>query len=428
MDRASMSLLDSDFVLFDVIRNVSDQADIIGVFRARAQTTLFREFSRLQSTRRINELKQARIILVASDVGQASSARTSALSVSKFEDQPNVKKSLYKGRLRISNNFMFRPVQAGFEIWSPVSRSYHVLSLDMALVLVYFPSGKTVEEFLAERNVRGSTSARLGAVKWLQNMGLLVRFSKKPSQAVRQAAPADHAKKTSQATVVSPALPDRKGRVPIYFVPHMANHFPLALGMMYSFIAEYKNGMLLDRFVPVPIRYSKKPEDIFVGLYGKYGPGVWLFSNYMWSIAANLKISAAVKEHDRRNITIHGGPSTPSYEAACSTFLSKHKSVDVAVHGEGEITIVNLLDSIGSANMGFDLLQGVNGITFRAGGTGANGAAPGTFRTNTSQSPDQGVGCTPLSLSQRCVQLLYGSNRCGDCRNEPWLPVWLHVL
>ena len=379
MDRASISLLDSDFVLFDVILKVNDQADIIGVFRARAQTTLFREFSRPESTRRINELKQAQIILLAPDAGKASSASTHAPGVSKFEDQPDVNKSLHKRRLRISNNFMFRPVQTGFEIWSPVSRSFHVLSLDMALVLVYFSSGKTVGEFLKERNVRGSTLARLGAAKWLQDMGLLVRVSKKPSRVVGQAAPADNATITSQATVPSPALPDRKGRVPIYFVPHMANHFPLALGMMYSFIAEYGNGMLQDRFMPVPIMYSNKPEDIFVELYGKYGPGVWLFSSYMWSIAANLKISAAVKEHDRRNITIHGGPSTPSYEAACSAFLSKHESVDIAVHGEGEITIVNLLDSLSSANMEFDRLHEVNGITFRAGSTGANGAAPGTL-------------------------------------------------
>ena len=96
----------------------------------------------------------------------------------------------------------------------------------------------------------------------------------------------------------------------------MPNHFPLALGMMYSFIEEYNDGALLERFCPVPIVYSSSPRDILVEQYARYGPGVWLFSNYMWSVASNLDISAAVKQHNRHNITIHGGPSTPSYEAA----------------------------------------------------------------------------------------------------------------
>ena len=82
------------------------------------------------------------------------------------------------------------------------------------------------------------------------------------------------------------------------------------------------------------------------GPYKAYGEGVWLFSNYMWSIDINLKISSLVKNANPQNITIHGGPSTPSYAAACRQFLDDNNHVDIAVHGEGESAIVEILQTL----------------------------------------------------------------------------------
>ena len=287
--------------------------------------------------------------------------------------------SLSETLLRVSHNFMLRPVRTGFEIWSSVSRSHHVLSLEVALILTFFSSGKSADQLVTQGRGYADKSVALHAIRWLRGIGLLVAVPEDSRQRSREDASVAH-RSSAPANIASKSETiDLNGRIPIYFVPHMPNHFPLALGMMYSFIAEYKDGALLEGFCPVPIVYSSSPKDILIEQYARYGPGVWLFSNYMWSVTANLEVSAAVKQHNPHNITIHGGPSTPSYEAACNTFMSRHDSVDIAVHGEGEITIVELLDSLGSANMAFGRLHDVKGITFRRTSRSADGGRSERF-------------------------------------------------
>ncbi|KAA3650965.1 MAG: radical SAM protein [Proteobacteria bacterium] len=157
-------------------------------------------------------------------------------------------------------------------------------------------------------------------------------------------------------------------RIPIYFVPHMKNHYPLALGVLYSAIKHYENGLLLKKFQLIPINYLD-PKAFLSGPYKKFGPGVWLFSNYMWSIDINMQISEAVKTHNPANITIHGGPSTPDYPQADKDFMNSHRSVDISVHGEGEICINHILNNISKDYTGkliYDRqLATVEGITFR---------------------------------------------------------------
>ena len=162
-------------------------------------------------------------------------------------------------------------------------------------------------------------------------------------------------------------VPD--GRIPVYFVPHMENHFPLALGVLFSALKSYNDGALLDRFQLIPIHFLH-PNQLLSGPYKKFGAGVWLFSNYMWSVDLNLQICDAVKKHDSRNITVHGGPSTPDYKVACQEFMDKHRSIDIAVHGEGEVAICEIVSAIVSndtTDFAFDefLLSAVSGISFR---------------------------------------------------------------
>lgn len=379
MDKPSVPLTESDFVLLDVMSNTTDRPEIVRRFRAMTQSLLSQRITRLQAIGRLKELRRAEIVLRAISSDPVASDAPSATSLERLASQKPASTSLRKTQLRVSHNFMLRPVRTGFEIWSPVSRSYHVLSLELALILAFFASGKKVDELMAAGKGYASGSNALHMTHWLHEIGLLVPI---PTNSRRPIPESRHVTgKTAKPThVVAPNEPtDMDGRVPIYFVPHMPNHFPLALGMMYSFISEHNGGALLERFRPVPIVYSSAPKDILAEQYARYGQGVWLFSNYMWSVASNLEVSAAVKQHNRGNITIHGGPSTPSYDAACNAFMTRHDSIDIAVHGEGESTIVDLLGSLGSSNMRLDRLHDVNGITFRTASNGADGRASDTF-------------------------------------------------
>ncbi len=270
--------------------------------------------------------------------------------------------------LRLPSNFLLRPVAGGFEAWSATRGEAQVLDPGLVVLLAAFGPGRRVAEVVAGAAGVGDEARRRRGVGWLFQQGLLVRGG--AAAAARPAAErngqAPEAATESGSTWEDMA-PD--GRIPVYFVPHMENHYPLALGMIYSALESHDGGALLDRFQLVPITFLP-PKDFIEGPYRKFGPGVWLFSNYMWSVTQNLKVSAAIKQHDRRNLTVHGGPSTPAYQGACEAFMARHGSVDVAVHGEGELTAVELFGQLyrnDAGGVGFDpdQLSRVAGLTFR---------------------------------------------------------------
>jgi hypothetical protein len=77
----------------------------------------------------------------------------------------------------------------------------------------------------------------------------------------------------------------------------------------------------------------------------------------MWSLDTNLEVSAEVKRLDARNLTVHGGPSVPGYEQACRDFFARHASVDITLHGEGEVAAIELFERLrreDDGRIGFD--------------------------------------------------------------------------
>lgn len=157
-------------------------------------------------------------------------------------------------------------------------------------------------------------------------------------------------------------------KCPVYFVAHMENHYPLALGMLYAAIERFQNGLLLKYFELVSITYLE-PNELLNGPYKKLGCGVWLFSNYMWSEELNLTLSNIIKKNNKDNIMIHGGPSTPDYPESSKQFMLENRSIDISVHGEGENTVVEILLALlkefkGESNRD-ECLNSVEGITFR---------------------------------------------------------------
>ncbi|MDJ0656804.1 MAG: radical SAM protein [Xanthomonadales bacterium] len=269
-------------------------------------------------------------------------------------------------RLRLGANLALLPVDGGFQVWSPVGRRFYLLGLDLLMLLMSFTAEKSVADVVRQKAGLATAGALGSAVAWLWQEGLLrppARQLDAPAE-VRQSLFSANA--TDSWETIQP-----DGRIPIYLTPHMENHFPLALGMIASAIRAHDSGALLERYQLLPITYQK-PADLLSGPYRKFGPGVWMFSNYMWSLEVNLQISAAVKQQDPRNLTIHGGPSTPGYAQACAEFMAQNPSVDIAVHGEGEMTAVEILEQLSRSDQGRVIadpatMGEVRGITLRAG-------------------------------------------------------------
>lgn len=81
------------------------------------------------------------------------------------------------------------------------------------------------------------------------------------------------------------------------------------------------------------------------------------FSLYVWNVNLSLAIAAEVKARHPEVIVVVGGPQVPD---DATEFMSTNRQVDIACHGEGEITFTELLDELPEGR-----LDQVRSITFR---------------------------------------------------------------
>lgn len=132
-----------------------------------------------------------------------------------------------------------------------------------------------------------------------------------------------------------------EGPIPLYGVYPAPQWAPLALGMMIAYAQQE-----LD-----PARFDLNPywaenEAQLATLIAQHGPGICLFSSYMWTSEHNHAISAWVRTHAPDSLLIHGGPDVPAYPEAATAYLQQHPSIDFGVYGEGEQTLVALLNTL----------------------------------------------------------------------------------
>ena len=140
---------------------------------------------------------------------------------------------------------------------------------------------------------------------------------------------------------------------------------PLPLGMILAFSQTYKEGLLQQHY-DFSAGFITDQDDL-VSRLQKQGPGVFLFSDYLWTTASNLELSRLVKKLSPDSITIHGGPSLPKYQQASDDFFQAHPHINIGVRGEGEVATAEILEQLAlhhfrpySENMNL-----VDGLTFR---------------------------------------------------------------
>lgn len=86
------------------------------------------------------------------------------------------------------------------------------------------------------------------------------------------------------------------------------------------------------------------------------------FSVYVWNFEISLEIAKRLKARDPSAVIVFGGPHVPDDSR---DFMISNPFVDLAVHGEGEQTFTEILDTLDSRNW-----AGIEGVTHR-GGDGA---------------------------------------------------------
>lgn len=169
------------------------------------------------------------------------------------------------------------------------------------------------------------------------------------------------------------------GRVPVYFagcidlaMDMSYGYLNLALGMLMAHARAYKGGRLNDRYYLVP-HFLLSPSAV-VAAAKAYGPGVALFSNYIWAHKGNLQAAEKLKALDRRFVAVFGGPQAPTYPEAADQMLREHACVDIIARGEGEETAADLLDTLQwtpEREPDASGLDGVPGLIYRIPGGNA---------------------------------------------------------
>ncbi len=80
-----------------------------------------------------------------------------------------------------------------------------------------------------------------------------------------------------------------------------------------------------------------------------------LFSVYVWNLQISLRIAEEVKKINNDCLIIFGGPSVND---EAENFLKKNNFIDIAVHQEGERTILNILDNY--PNLSLEEIPGIS--------------------------------------------------------------------
>jgi radical SAM superfamily enzyme YgiQ (UPF0313 family) len=142
------------------------------------------------------------------------------------------------------------------------------------------------------------------------------------------------------------------------------------IGCLVSYAKVYKEGLLKEHFEFDRLVNRCQDDWIYYSTEAELAPpGVWLFSSYMWNHKDNMDIAKAIKAKSPDSLVIVGGPHIPAYHQQSHDFLQQHGFIDIAVRGEGEVTLSEILEAVASSKSGLiDVDFGhINGITFRRG-------------------------------------------------------------
>ena len=158
-------------------------------------------------------------------------------------------------------------------------------------------------------------------------------------------------------------------RLPIFAAACVGASFgnnPFALGMLQSSILSHDSGRLAGHVQLYPIRLEG--EEVLHDVDHAGRPGVLLASNYLWTLPGNLEVARRVKERSPDTLVVFGGPSAPGYEGRVQDFLARYPFVDLLVHGEGEMTVAEIVDAwLQGRELGMGAFADIPGLSYRSG-------------------------------------------------------------
>jgi hypothetical protein len=152
-----------------------------------------------------------------------------------------------------------------------------------------------------------------------------------------------------------------------HYVPY------LPLGMLVAYLKVCQGGKLLERYdieEIIPAGFGEyKLRDLYKRVVQSPNP-VCLFSSYVWNHDLNIKAAAHVRSISPASLIIFGGPHVPKYEGDTEKFLRDNPFIDIAVLGEGEAALAEILSVFADEprqKRDLNALSDVSGIVYSVG-------------------------------------------------------------
>ena len=121
------------------------------------------------------------------------------------------------------------------------------------------------------------------------------------------------------------------------------NYLPYSTAILESYVSQYSTDPArYDWLLPI-----YKRQQISKSVAHLLDADVVGFSTYVWNGRISLEIAKRLKAERPEIMIIFGGPHVPDY---CEDWLRENDFIDVAVHNEGEKTLLALLEAFPSRN------------------------------------------------------------------------------
>jgi len=115
------------------------------------------------------------------------------------------------------------------------------------------------------------------------------------------------------------------------------NYFPLSAGMLQAYAqANLANPKNFEFLLPIYKRIAvQEAVDQLLGV------DVLFVSTYVWNMRISLEIAKRLKNEKSEMVIVFGGPQVPERD---NTFLRTYPFIDIACHGEGEHSALEILE------------------------------------------------------------------------------------
>ena len=144
----------------------------------------------------------------------------------------------------------------------------------------------------------------------------------------------------------------------------------LAMGMLASYLRIYDSGILNDSYDIERLLPGGCENMPLKAIYKKVVQSpdpVCLFSSYVWNEKINLKVAKHIKQISPNSLIVFGGPHVPKFDGDSERFLQDNPFIDIAVLGEGEVALAEILAAFAGSPRGernMTTLDSVTGIVF----------------------------------------------------------------